>query len=338
MDNTNFATNTANDGGALNIENTQIVVVWDCYFTYNTTKSSGGAILMAKGNSEVNLYAHSNFINNSAKHGGALAFNATGLFSTLTYSCTNKTTTWLDFGIKELKFHFTFNVTVITNCIFSNNEANRRDQGRGGAIAVQGHYYTEAFPRSPVIDKLNVDRLFLRHCTFDGNSAAIGGGIYSNNSRLLISTTEFHQKSAQLYGGGTSSKHSWVCFEGKVDFISNAIISDSGKGGAIYSENICEVNLCPLLWTNQTSLNFAGNSEVYGRTLYGEMLDRCKNLPGQYLKSALEKLTFDKDSYRQSSKAITSLATNFCFKDNCSKNEKRSSLSWTEFLCDCGVS
>ena len=340
VNHTNFTANSGNYGGALNVKDTQNVVVWDCYFKYNKAKRSGGAVIMTNDNSAAYLYAYSKFINNFAKHGGALAFIVNGLLSTLTYSCTNETTNWLEYSIEEPFLYFpqhysgnisssslsNFNVTVITNCSFSKNEANRKDQGRGGAISLQGRFHAEPFPKRPVIDKCNAVRLFLRHCTFDGNSAAIGGGIYSNNSRLFIQTTDFYQNSAQLYGGGISSQHSWVCFEGKVDFISNFIISDSGKGGAIYSENKCEVNLCPLLWTNQTSLNFVGNSAVYGRTLYGGMLDRCKNLPGQYLKSALEKLTFDKDSYRWSSKAITSLAINFCFKGNCSIRTRREVL------------
>ena len=322
VNHTNFTTNAAHYGGALNIENTQRVVVWDCYFTSNTAKSSGGAILMTKDYSEVNLYAHSKFISNSAIHGGALAFNAIGLFPALTYSCTNNTG-WLDNSIKEAIFNIHqyhssnfsslnhYNITVITDCSFSNNEANRRNQGRGGAIEAQGNYYAEPLSRSPVINQSNVDRLFLRHSTFDENSAAIGGGIYSNNSRLFIGTTDFHQNSAQLYGGGISSDQSWVCFEGKVDFISNVIV-ESGKGGAIYLDNKCEVNLCPLLWNNQSELNFAGNSAAHGSMLYGGMLDRCEHLQSQSLKSALKTM----DDYRRSS--ISSPATNFCFKGNCS--------------------
>ena len=325
---TNFTTNAAHYGGALNIDNTQRVVVWDCYFTSNTAESSGGAILMTKNNSEVNLYAYSNFINNSANHGGALAFNAVGLFSKLTYSCTNNTG-WLENNIKEavLKFHLHhsnyfsglnhFNITVITNCSFTNNDAKRKDQGRGGAITAQRHYYTEYIPRSLVFNKSNVDRIILRHSTFKENSAAIGGGIYSNTSRLFILNTDFHQNSAQLYGGGISSELSWVCFEGKINFVSN-YVSGSGKGGAIYSDNKCEVNLCPILWTNQTKLCYAKNSAAHGPVLYGGMLDRCKNLPGQSMELALMILTFDMDSYNWSSKAITSPATNFCFKGNCS--------------------
>ena len=333
VNHTNFTTNAAHYGGALNIENTQRVVVWDCYFKSNTAKSSGGAILVTKNNSEVNLYAHSKFIKNSAKEGGALAFSAVGLFSTLTYSCTNNTG-WLDNSIEELSLNFhqynssyfsginSFNVTIITNCRFSDNEAKRKDQGRGGAIAVQGHNYAKHSPRDVVIDKSIVDRLIIRHCTFDKNSASIGGGIYSNNSRLFIRKTDFHQNSAQLYGGGISSELSRVCFEENVDFISNFIF-ESGKGGAIYSDNKCEVNLCPILWTNKTKLTFAGNSAAHGPILYGGMLDRCESLPGQSLKSALKTLSLNMDSYRWSSKAITSRATNFCFKRNCSVRTKR---------------
>ena len=337
VNHTNFTTNAAHCGGALNIENTRRVVVWDCYFTYNTAKSKGGAILMTKNYSEVNLYAYNKFVKNSAKHGGALAFNANDLFSTLTCSCTNNSRSWLDNSIKEISLNFRqhhtsnftginhFNVTVITNCSFSNNEANRRDQGRGGAISAQGHYYAKHFPRSAVIDRSNVDCLILRHCTFKENNAAIGGGIYSNASILFIEITDFHQNSAQLHGGGISSKHSRVCFEGKVNFISN-FISEFGKGGAIYSDDKCEVNLCPILWTNQTKLMFSGNSAAHGAVLYGGMLDRCENLPGQSLKSALNSLTFDKDSYRWRSKAITSPATNFCFKGNCSIRTRKKVL------------
>ena len=334
VNHTNFTANSGSDGGALNIEKSQRVVVWDCYFTYNTAKWNGGAILMTKDITEVNLYGYSNFFNNSAKNGGAMAFNANGLFSK-DYCCNNKTKSWLDYSIEEITHQYNsnnftginhFNVTVITNCSFTNNEANRRDQGRGGAIAAQGDYHAEFFPRARVFNKSNADRIFLRHCTFKENTAAIGGGIYSNNSRLFIGTTDFHQNSAKLHGAGISSELSWVCFEGKVNIISNYIISNSGKGGAIYSENKCEVNLCPLLWTNQTSLNFAGNSAAHGSMLYGGMLDRCEDLPGQTLKSALKMLTSDLDRYRWSSDVVTSTATNFCYKSNCSKRTRKEVL------------
>ena len=62
VNHTNITTNVAHYGGALNIEITQRVVVWDCYFTYTTAKSNGGAILMDKDSSEVKLYAYSKFI------------------------------------------------------------------------------------------------------------------------------------------------------------------------------------------------------------------------------------------------------------------------------------
>ena len=335
VNHTSFTTNTAHYGGALNIENTQRVVVWDCYFSYNKAKSSGGAILMTKYKSELNLYAYNRFINNSAIHGGALSFNANSLFPTLSYSCTNNIS-WLDNIIKEATHNFHqyyssnfkginhYNITVITNCSFSNNKASRRDQGRGGAISVQGQYH-HASPQSLTFEKSKVDRLILRHCTFDENSAAIGGGIYSNTSILFIRTTNFHHNSAQLYGGGISLDHSWVCFEGKVDFNSNVIIR-SGKGGAMYSENECEMNFCPILWTNKSKLTFTKNYAAHGPIIFGGMLDKCENLPGQSLKSALKMLIIENDSYSWSSKAITSPATNFCFKGNCSIRTKKEVL------------
>ena len=251
-----------------------------------------------------------------------------GAISSLPYSCTNNTG-WLDNSIKEaasLSFHHHhssnfssssfINITVITNCIFTKNEASRKE-GRGGAIAMRRHYYTKLNHKDPVIHKSNVDHFILRNSTLCENSAAIGGGIYSYSSRIFIATTDFQQNSAQLYGGGISSETSWVCFEGKVHFISN-VISNSGKGGAVYSDNKCEVNLCPILWANNTKLNFTGNSAAHGPILYGGMLDRCDNLPGRSLKAVIKTLIFyGMDSYKWSSKAITSLATNFCFRDNC---------------------
>ena len=85
VNHTNFTTNAANHGGALNIENTQRVIVWDCYFINNSAKRKGGAIAMTNNNSEINIYAFSKFISNSANEGGALAFNAIGcnFFTTL---------------------------------------------------------------------------------------------------------------------------------------------------------------------------------------------------------------------------------------------------------------
>ena len=105
-----------------------------------------------------------------------------------------------------------------------------------------------------------------------------------------------------------------MCFEGKVDYISNVIIESGKGGGAIYSDNKCEMNLCPIVWTNKTKLTFAENYAVHRAILYEGMLDRCEHLPGQSLKLALKILTMS--NYRMSS--ITSPATNFCFKDNCS--------------------
>ena len=141
VNHTNFTANAAHHGGALNIENTLRVIVWDCYFINNSANLNGGAIVMANNNSEVNLYDFSKFISNDAKNGGALAFNAIGFFSTLTYSCSNNTG-WLDNSIKEatLCFHHhhssnfgslsRLNITVITNCSFTNNEACARKKER----------------------------------------------------------------------------------------------------------------------------------------------------------------------------------------------------------------
>ena len=328
-----FTRNSANDGGAVYIQNTHRAVLWECTFKWNQAKRSGGALVMSKHDSEVFLLAYCDFLGNTATHGGALALNASAAFPTLIYSCSNHTD-WLDQNIAEAIFYLKHNspvgiakfdgishfyFTIITSCIFSGNELNGK-KSRGGAVAIQGLY------REVLFDKLITDRIIIQNSRFTGNSAGMGGGIYSNASRIFVKDTTFQQNSAKLNGGGISLNTSWMCLEGEIHFISNEVTFEHGRGGAIYSDqgyNSCKMNACPIVWTNQTKMRFTRNTATIGPILYGGMLDRCDSLPGKSIKTALEGfLLSNKESYKWSSRAITSPKKNFCFKDSCSTRRR----------------
>ena len=86
-------------------------------------------------------------------------------------------------------------------------------------------YYIKHGHKDPVIDKSHVDHLILRRGTFYDNSAAIGGGIYSNTSRILIETTDFQHNYAQLYGGGISTELSCLCLKGRSIFLQMSFLT-----------------------------------------------------------------------------------------------------------------
>ena len=333
---TKYIGNFAKDGGAIHMKNAKTAIMWNSSFIENKADSIGGAIVAIKSDSKVYLFAYSNFLNNSAGHGGAVAFNVMAEVPELTSVC-NDNIDWLDNNIEKISFYFQnnllheledydglgqYNLTLITNCLFSNNKVSSQ-KGRGGAIVAQCLHFQVNIPDSK-IKKSSIDRIILQNSTFISNSAAIGGGLYYNTCRIFIRNTNFQQNSAQKYGGGISSESSWMCLLGNMHFISNDINSESGWGTAIYSNNgnrNCEVNLCPLVWTNHTKFNFNEKSEASRPVLYGGMLDRCESLPGQSLKAELERLTLS--NYNWISKAIASPAINFCFKGNCTVRTRK---------------
>ena len=164
---TNFTANLANHGGAITVHDLHMVILLTCFFYNNTSEWKGGALFVAKKNTELNFIADCIFENNSsAESGGAIAFDAIDPFSTLHYFCRNifdrvnniikelNRVVHHDFSNKLLldKSDYFNNFTVIANCIFSHNTATNQ-RSKGGAISVYGRHSEDI----PVIANYDYD-------------------------------------------------------------------------------------------------------------------------------------------------------------------------------------
>ena len=122
-------------------------------------------------------------------------------------------------------------------------------------------------------------------CILKGNTAGSGGALSSKYSKIL-----FFNITAEFHGGGIALYSSIILLSRNINFTNNIVELEEGKGGGIYVHDTsedCEANLCPISWTNETKLNFLNNVAGIAPALYGGMLDRCNNLPGGLLGSAL---------------------------------------------------
>ena len=145
---------------------------------------------------------------------------------------------------------------------------------------------------------------------------------------FFVRNALFYCNTAQKNGGGVALEQSGICFTGNVSFMVNKVTSNQGKGGALYSSdkrNNCEENMCPVLWTNHSSLRFVENVANEGRALFGGMLNQCNRT--ESLESALKRLEFDCMTYNWNSYAITSSGVKFCYDYSCKVHEINKSVS-----------
>ena len=162
-----------------------------------------------------------------------------------------------------------------------------------------------------------------------GNSALIGGGISSYSSKVFVKNTPFHDNTAKNNGDGVSLELSEMYFSGNVSFVANKVTSTQGKGGALYSDDRredCENNLCPVLWTSQSSLRFVDNVAKEGPSVFGGMLNQCNRLPEESLEASLKRLEFEICPIRNSY-AIASSGVKFCYDYSCKIHKVNRTIS-----------
>ena len=340
MYSTNITGNSAKYGGGLKLHDTSITLflIVMCIFDSNEAENAGGAINIKNRFGKV-LISISTFLKNSASKGGALslrnivlhmdntnissiesASKILNIFKRLpdwNYACS-----FCDFLRQALlnnKAQATFSnyskiAIIITNCSFNNNQVKNRESGEGGALAIQGGCKSTATISNFMKNKVAFTGTSITDCTFKKNEADAGGAIHSYLSTILASNLAVLNNSAGYIGGGIALIRSRVYLDGKFNFTHNKvkIKEETGKGGALYIEDTnetCIDNSCPISWTNKTIMNFVNNSATRGLMMYGGMLDRCFDLPGDNVTSALQSVTTLDSLSNFKSPFITSDAT-----------------------------
>ena len=350
---TKFMGNEAKLGGALNIDNTSKTILLKCLFSYNIAMNNGGAISISSDESEVHI-TRSDFLKNSAARGGALAFDMVILQTYNTQNdVRNPVGTHYDMEKDTPNFYLpctyvnstgcypfvlpcnslnASNSSVILYSSFINNRV-RSKKGKGGAIAIQGHYKTNVHKSFEHKDTKYVGAI-VTNCNFEENFAGTGGAFYSNYSKIYMKDITIWKNYAQFNGGGMALDLSTISLSGYLNFSNNEVTSKEGKGGAIYIDDRsedCRVNSCSISWTDESMLSFVDNIAVVAPVLYGGMMDRCGNLPGSSPVLALKNVTVSNRMNFISSPTITSQAIQFCYCSdnyiNCDLKEVKKSIS-----------
>lgn len=204
------------------------------------------------------------------------------------------------------------------NCSFINNHVKNRENGEGGALAIQGDCKPTTTISNFMQNKVAFTGTTITDCTFMENEADAGGAIHSYLSTIFASNLAVLNNSARYIGGGIALIRSRVYLDGKINFKNNKvkIKEETGKGGALYIEDRnenCIANSCPISWTNKTIMNFVNNSATRGSMMYGGMLDRCLDLHGNNVTSALQSVTTLDILSNFKLPFITSDATQLCY-------------------------
>ena len=192
-----FIENNSKWGGGIYISNHSSTLS-KCIFTLNTCTGEGGALYLSSGNSNVLLCLFEN--NNAERRGGGVQnYSGKPTFTRCLFN--NNTAKNGDGGGavfvgKPALFRCEFNNNTAkngdggglhlqqgkcTNCVFNNNSAGRK----GGGVCIEGSYKDHSFVA----------------CTFTGNKAKLGGGIYSRGDSLFAECT-LSENTASKQGGG----------------------------------------------------------------------------------------------------------------------------------------
>ena len=359
MYSTNITENLAKYGGGLKLHDTSItlLLIVMCIFDSNEAENAGGAINMKNTFGEI-LISISTFLKNSARKGGALSLRnillhmdharissieSASKILNIFFNCLpnwNHDCSFCDFLKQALlsnKSRTTFSnldlsgniPIIIMNCSFINNQVKNRENGEGGALAIQSDCKPSATISKFMQNKVAFTGITIIDCTFMKNEAGDGGAIHSNLSKLFASNLAVFNNSARYIGGGIALIQSRLYLNGKFNFTNNKVKfkEGRGKGGALYIEDRnenCIDNSCPISWTNNTIINFVNNSATKGSMMYGGMLDRCFNLPGDNVTLSLQSVTTLDSLSKFKSPFITSDATRLCYcQDLAPKCESR---------------
>ena len=176
----NSATLTsAGSGGALWVAGGSSHSIDDCVFTGNTATLRAGALYIS-GGAYVEC-TNTDFIENDAEYGGALATNYTNAAEF--HGCTFVDNTAGSSGGAVAHLSGVTMTTGFDWCLFSGNEAN----GLGGAVYLSGYVVN-----------------WLQHCTLADNTASTdgGGGVYVDNLTSETNPVFEHVIIAENDGGG----------------------------------------------------------------------------------------------------------------------------------------
>ncbi len=328
-----FVKNEAREGGAMLIENTTNTAIVDSYFSHNI---GAGAVSMNNQNRLDVLESH--FFNNSANLGGAIYFESVSEFEA-SMPCRhlehkyNYTSVSIQDCLKEncdifisyclikaISPNKLFN--AIIKCNFSQNAAVQLSNG--GAVLIKGikrYSYQPQVPRSNICYQGGI----IRESTFHENIAVSGGGIYTITSNLQVTDSTFLRNEALYDGGGIYSSQTRIYFSKSINFYNNT--SKKGRGGSIFITESCIKNACPLLWANNSTLNFVDNIALVGSMIFGGMLGKCDFLPGNSLMTALDRIKASNNlHYALHSYDITSRKVRFCFCSSCDLREMNASV------------
>ncbi|KZX14713.1 putative outer membrane protein pmp20 precursor [Methanobrevibacter cuticularis] len=258
--NSRFISNAANvpgeddwvEGGAIDIH-ANYTTISTCYFGSNSANDVGGAINFASGTIGHKI-SNSNFTSNYAENGGAIRIIGSKL-AIENCQFTNNTARTSEGGAIRIQS----SEINITGSNFANNIAKLH----GGAIYSGGNASTN---------------LTIKSSTFSNNNANQGGGIYSNRT-LTINSSTIQNNKATNQGGGIYTN------VGNTIISSSKFTSNTAKSGAgIYSNGSLRISSSTLksnkatndggaLYINGSSANivsskFNENSAKYGGAIY----------------------------------------------------------------------
>ena len=189
INNSKFDNNTATlyDGGAVQAQNVNLAILYNCTFTNNNATGNGGGAKIARG-----IVRKCEFINNTANGYGALnIYSTNGIVEDCTF-----TSNYCDSKGGALQA----DRSNITNCIFNNNAV----EYSGGAIDGYGNNITNcSFNNNRALQYdggavCGGNRII--NCTFTNNSAKNGGAIEFEQTSTVINCT-FTNNHASDSGG-----------------------------------------------------------------------------------------------------------------------------------------
>ena len=191
--------------------------------TNGYVSTNGGAINASSGSSLV--LNEVRITNSEAMRGGALFADTGGTLEV--YNCEFDNNSAAESG--GAIWVRTTNKTIISGSTFEGNEVTGVALG-GGAIYLSDR---------------STEPLSLDNCEFINNSAVFGGAIYSYNSALDITLSEFYDNNAKNDGGAIFAKNTALVIDsskfGNIETIDDVCTAVNGniaiRGGAIYSFN-----------------------------------------------------------------------------------------------------